>query len=363
MARWRSHDASPDSQAAEGKETLTRSQLRNRQRKHTRRCLQQALSFARRSRPVGIAVQAGDLEEFRKSLYTVPAQQAQAAPCEASGYTCSWCTVWQPLPPSVEGLRGEEQPGCPAALSSCVVQSLAEELKSCAEPQRSSTEQSLVGLVATDTGAVSPAAGVQPSPCGEQRAGGTDATDTLTGQELQTTAFCAPAVSGNVPPQEEVEKQPLEESPGKLAEGPLVEPAVNVFSSQWWSQVVTKPTQVAPEPEVSQRPARGQPDFSQRSARGQPGQSDLVVYRKVAMSLQSLSGTPLSLGKPSPHCPTSSMSALPAFWTAQAEKKPNTDGSDGRVESWVREYVARRAPQEQSSIVADDFCNHPRFAE
>lgn len=398
---------SPDSHAAVVKETetLSRSQLRNRQRKHTRRCLLQALTFARRSCPDPPALQANDLEEFRKSLYSP--SQAHAPTLATTGFTCSWCSVWHPfLPRVVAGaVGGEEQlAGAAEKLESGEVQSRAGidatdtgepvwslDLVPCTrmgaeslcrgrsagvEPRPCAEQKRAGGTDATDTGelvgsrALVPCsrsgdeslcldrtAGTEPSPCAElERAGGTDATDTgelvwsrvlVPDSRDGEESLCPDRTAGMEPSpcaeQERAGATDATDTGVVLQEVPIVD----VFSSQWWSQVVTKPTQVAPVPKV-----------------GLPRQQqDVVVYRKVDMSLQSLSGTTLPMGKP----------RLPLFWTALVEKKANTDGRDGRVDKEMQRlalgvysdqsWFATYWPEVPDSGVAQAGDDSPRVSE
>ena len=129
MARWRSHSRSPgveiadvvsgmeDSEESEAItfDMLTRSQVRNKQRRHTKRCLLRALAFVQHkdADKGGHPIEAADLEEFRQSMYdkdgnlgidsTVPIQTLSSQLGQniynlAYPFINEWQGEWTPVP-------------------------------------------------------------------------------------------------------------------------------------------------------------------------------------------------------------------------------------------------------------------------
>jgi len=137
----------------------------------------------------------------------------------------------------------------------------------------------------------------------------------------------ASGISGHLTSEEKPELQPAEptpvpeEEPLPFRECSLAEAFVDspeeaaleeaVLSSSWWSSILQaeRPVPVV----LEEQPPPTHP------------QSEVVVYRKSATKQQMLCAE-------FQQWPSSSRRSLPVFWTAQVEKKANTDGSDELLE-------------------------------
>jgi len=350
-----------------GREELSKTQLRRQQRLHSQQSYQ-SLKFKLLSvvQPLPAAPEATRLEEFRGWLFA-PGQEF--SPCHAAAaiskpafskpllHECQWCGVLAPVRASRVpenqscGISGhlaseESEPQLAASVplpsepvhhckSSTPLHRAPEpQLPEAAGLQSDSEQHAIAGESCGLDSKPLQRAPEQVAVIGQARSGSSSQTvaiDTTGSSELVAEPRSKEKKRfENAPELEQplggvVEACQLSES-GKeevavrscrvseqLAESadtsvPVVQPQplADVFSAEWWAQMVSAPI----------------PEQASLSA-GEPA-ADLVVYRKEASRKQMLEGKETAVADGSSSSSTSKMSLL---WAAGIERKSNTDGS------------------------------------